>query len=232
LENRNYAAVAADTFSSELGILSKHEPRLITAPWVRVPKGTNGGVTFAGLTAGFGGAFLIAMTSLFTLPLCFDWDRSAKIRYVLAITFAGFCGTLLDSWIGAVFQASVVDVNSGKIVEGDGGRKVLLHSTSPVHLKPSAKVRSEVISNEDAAGSVAKRSALEDSSDTPRKRAAEEEDDSDDEEEHHESRKILVGFNLLDNNAVNFLMAATVSYWTIAITAYTWGIKLNKAFET
>ena len=67
----NYAAVAADTFSSELGILSKSKPRLLTS-WTfrRVPPGTNGGVTLEGKLAGFAGAFVIALTSVILVPFC------------------------------------------------------------------------------------------------------------------------------------------------------------------
>ena len=50
----NYAAVTADTFSSELGILARSEPRLITSLSLRkVPRGTNGGVTAWGWSPGF-----------------------------------------------------------------------------------------------------------------------------------------------------------------------------------
>lgn len=224
----NYAAVTADTFSSELGILSKHTPRLITAPWRSVPRGTNGGVTFAGLLAGLGGALLIAVTSTVALPLCYDWETKDKAKFILGITFAGFCGTLLDSFLGAVFQASVVDTRSGKVVEGDGGRKVLIHSSSQ-HVKPSAKLRSEVISYEDAGESVAKTSAREGGEDTPRKRQAEEEsEDTDDEDtEHHESRKVAVGFDILDNNAVNLVMATTISYVSWLIACDLWKVKFE-----
>jgi uncharacterized membrane protein len=123
---RNYAAVAADTFSSELGILSKSTPRLITSLTLRkVPPGTNGGVTPAGLAAGLLGSFTIALTSAVFLPFCADesgiQDRAV---WTVAMTFWGLLGSVLDSVLGGLLQASVVDKRSGKVVEGSGGRKV------------------------------------------------------------------------------------------------------------
>lgn len=219
--------MTADTFSSELGILSKHTPRLITAPWRSVPRGTNGGVTVAGLLAGLGGALLIAVTSTVALPLCYDWERSDKAKFILGITFAGFCGTLLDSLLGAIFQASVVDTRTGKVVEGDGGRKVLVHASAQ-HVKPSAKLRSEAISYENVDESVAKTSAREDTADTPRKRQAEQESEEvDEDEEHHESRQVAVGFDILDNNAVNLVMATTVAYVSWLIACDVWKVKFE-----
>ncbi|QVM10470.1 hypothetical protein D8B26_005130 [Coccidioides posadasii str. Silveira] len=137
----NYAAVAADTYSSELGILSKSPPRLITSLTLRkVPRGTNGGVTLVGLGAGALGAFTIAITSLLLLPFCpsgslpeftktgFDggraWGPREKIAWVVAVTVWGTLGSVLDSVLGGLLQATVVDKRSGKVVEGEGGSKV------------------------------------------------------------------------------------------------------------
>ncbi|ORY13694.1 integral membrane protein DUF92-domain-containing protein [Clohesyomyces aquaticus] len=205
----NYAAVASDTFSSELGILSKTKPRLITAPWRVVPPGTNGGVTLAGLGAGFFGSFIIAATSTLLVPFCKDWTLQEKAQYTLAMTLAGFSGTLLDSYLGAVLQASVVDIHSGKVVEGEGGRKVLVHGTSSLHLKKTAQIRGEVFNNEKGAESVAKTSGFDEDS-VKASRAMQKAGASGTEvtDGHHESRKIEVGHDVLDNNGVNLLMAA------------------------
>ncbi len=126
----NYAAVAADTFASELGILSKSRPRLVTSRTLReVPPGTNGGVTLFGTLAGFLGSFLVAFTSALFLPFCRNTRHGSMGPQQLAIwvglmTVWGGLGSLLDSFLGGWLQASVVDVRSGKVVEGPGGRKV------------------------------------------------------------------------------------------------------------
>lgn len=124
----NYAAVTADTLSSELGILSKGRPILITT-LKPVPPGTNGGVSFAGLLAGIGGAGAISATSCLLLTFC-NASSAVYVRAFLLLTALGTIGTLLDSLLGAVLQASVIDRRSGKIVEGPGGVKVL---TKPRH---------------------------------------------------------------------------------------------------
>ncbi|KAL8746766.1 MAG: hypothetical protein Q9184_007699, partial [Pyrenodesmia sp. 2 TL-2023] len=143
----NYAAVAADTFSSELGILSRSRPRLLTSWNFReVPPGTNGGITFWGTMAGFLGGLTIALTSLLLLPFCpaglasrtgklfgdnqpgleggSGWGLREKTVWVIAVTIWGGLGSLLDSALGGWFQASVVDARTGKVIEGTGGKKV------------------------------------------------------------------------------------------------------------
>ncbi|KAF2691163.1 hypothetical protein K458DRAFT_327346 [Lentithecium fluviatile CBS 122367] len=225
----NYAAVAADTFSSELGILAKSKPRLITAPWRVVPPGTNGGVTASGLLAGLLGAFIVASTSTLLLPFCQDWSLVQKIRYTQYISLVGLAGSLLDSYLGAVLQASVIDVHSGKVIEGEGGRKVLIHS-HPMHFKPTAEARSKVSKRADGKDAITKTSAtnssLEDSikvSRTMQKAGASGAAVADGQ---HVSRKVAVGHDILDNNGVNLLMAALISVGSIVVAAVTWKVPL------
>lgn len=139
--------MAADTFSSELGILSKDKPRLLTSWSFReVPPGTNGGVSMLGTLAGFLGAFTIALTSAIMLPFCRNgstvragkffgdsqpgiesgkgWGSLEILLWILAITLWGGLGSLLDSALGGWFQASVIDSRTGKVIEGAGGKKV------------------------------------------------------------------------------------------------------------
>ncbi|KAJ4367646.1 hypothetical protein N0V83_007231 [Neocucurbitaria cava] len=230
----NYAAVAADTFSSELGILSKSKPRLITAPWRVVPPGTNGGVTTAGLGAGLLGAFILSATSTLLLPFCKDWDLAEKAQYTVALTTAGFSGTLLDSLLGALFQASVVDVHSGKVVEGAGGSKVLIHSSNPLHLSKTAQARSKVIKYEEGKDGIAKSSGADvatslKAAETMQKANASGTAVSDGQ---HESRKIEVGSDILDNNAVNILMAALVSLGAMLAACAIWDLPYSSIVGT
>ena len=118
-----YAAVAADTFSSELGILAHADPFMITAPWRRVRKGTNGGVTVAGLLYGALGGFLlvsVAMVALYGLPPRIMMD----VRTAALLVVAGFAGSLIDSVLGALVQVTVTDKGTGRVVEGPGGKRV------------------------------------------------------------------------------------------------------------
>lgn len=88
------AAALADTISSEIGMLSKSKPRLITN-FKKVGIGTDGGVTLLGLVAGLIGALIISL-------LYFYLERNILIIWVL--TIAGFAGSLIDSFLGAIFE--------------------------------------------------------------------------------------------------------------------------------
>ncbi|KAK4574481.1 hypothetical protein LTR86_001322 [Recurvomyces mirabilis] len=118
-----YAAVASDTFSSELGILAKTRPFLITAPWKRVPAGTNGGVTIEGVGWGVLGGFLLTLTAALALRVSPPYV-SLDISTIGLLTVAGLVGTVMDSLLGALVQATVTDGKTGKVVEGHGGMRV------------------------------------------------------------------------------------------------------------
>ncbi|KAK1821274.1 hypothetical protein LTR12_004332 [Friedmanniomyces endolithicus] len=120
-----YAAVAADTFSSELGILAKSSPFLITAPWKTVPPGTNGGVTVDGLLYGGLGSVLLVQTAALALKFLPPYEVMAPGTAGL-LTGVGFVGSVIDSVLGAVAQATVTDRGTGRVVEGAGGRRVFV----------------------------------------------------------------------------------------------------------
>lgn len=91
-----FAAANADTWATELGVLSPQPPRLITNGRV-VQRGTSGGVTPLGLLASLCGAALIGgVAALFV---------AEKSLLLLVVSLSGFVGSLLDSWLGASFQA-------------------------------------------------------------------------------------------------------------------------------
>ena len=92
------AAVNADTWATELGVLSPHLPRLITNGR-SVERGTSGAVSLVGYLAALGGALFIALGTLLL-------QRSSPLLSLLpAITLAGLAGSTLDSWLGATLQA-------------------------------------------------------------------------------------------------------------------------------
>ncbi|OJD37732.1 uncharacterized protein BKCO1_6000103 [Diplodia corticola] len=219
----NYAAVAADTLSSELGLLSKSRPRLITAPWRAVPPGTNGGVSPAGLLAAVAGAAAISLTAVALTPFCREWDASSKAAFVAAMTAVGVFGSLLDSLLGALLQASVVDVRTGKVVEGAGGRRVPVHAAGSLHLKQRAKVRSAA-EQQEGAGSVASSSGVDAATAESARRAG---SIMPEDGKHNESRRLDTGRDILSNNGVNFVMAASASVVAVLGAAFVWEIPFS-----
>jgi len=92
------AAVNADTWSTELGVLSKVPPRLITSGKI-VDQGTSGGITLVGILAAIGGAALIGVVALI-----FSAVENLPTA-LLVIILGGLVGSLFDSLLGATVQA-------------------------------------------------------------------------------------------------------------------------------
>ena len=204
-----YATAAADTFASELGILSRERPVLLPSLLMgkveRVPPGTNGGITGVGVLASALGALIIGVTAALALPLCDgsdvdlekkvasvqvssldhrdprkkQWDMSSRAAFALVIMIIGTIGALVDSLLGAWCQASVVDSRTGKVVEADGGGKVL-------HQSDGTKEK--------------------------------------------QGRRVLVGRDLLSNNGVNFATGVTMCVFTMVGLVF-WSGGLGKMTE-
>lgn len=104
------ATVNADTWATELGVLSKTPPRLITTGRV-VPVGTSGGVTLFGTFVALCGALLIGV-----LAYLFEMIQSAIVNAgtfvfvseetIFVGVIAGLAGSLFDSVLGATIQAT------------------------------------------------------------------------------------------------------------------------------
>ncbi|RPH71905.1 DUF92 domain-containing protein, partial [bacterium] len=94
------AAVNADTWATELGVLNPTPPRLITDPSKRVEKGTSGGISLWGTGASLLGSALIALFAVLLAPIA-----TLNTNHFLLITAAGLAGSLFDSFLGATVQA-------------------------------------------------------------------------------------------------------------------------------
>lgn len=226
----NYAAVAADTFSSELGILAKGQPRLITSLNLRkVPRGTNGGVTLLGLGAGLLGSFIIVTAATMFTPMCKEetidkvgggtpWFIAQRRNFMLAMIVWGALGSVLDSVLGGLFQRSVKDIRSGKIVEGEGGHRVLV--SPPAGESGEGK----------EAGKTAKEAAVDDKPSSGRYNPKNKQRKPSFGDEQP-SRIVVTGMDLLDNNDVNFLMAVIMSVGAMAGASWYWGIPIQNVLK-
>ncbi len=111
------AAVNADTWATELGVLNPSLPRLITS-WRPVERGTSGAVSFYGTLAAAGGAafiaFFAALLGNSAVPSSF---LPSPLILFTFITLAGLLGSLFDSFLGATVQAIYRCPQCGKETE-------------------------------------------------------------------------------------------------------------------
>jgi len=118
------AAANADTWATELGVLSRSAPRLSTTGRPVEP-GTSGGISALGLLAALSGAFMIALPAVLfwqgrVLNLAGnspDWlaalvgsafpapSLPQSLIWLVIVSLAGLAGSLLDSFLGATVQA-------------------------------------------------------------------------------------------------------------------------------
>jgi len=97
------AAVNADTWATELGVLNRTPPRLVNT-WKPVEPGTSGAVSWAGTLAALAGAALIALLAVFLTPA--GWvEGVSPLALAGVLTAAGLAGSFFDSFLGATVQA-------------------------------------------------------------------------------------------------------------------------------
>lgn len=92
------AAVNADTWATELGVLNSAPPRLITTGKV-VEHGTSGGISPLGSLAALAGAALVGLGAIL-FPDGANWAA-----VLAAAALGGLAGSFFDSFLGATFQA-------------------------------------------------------------------------------------------------------------------------------
>ncbi|KAJ4837588.1 hypothetical protein Tsubulata_009694 [Turnera subulata] len=118
----HYSCCNGDTWSSELGVLSDAQPRLITT-FKPVRRGTNGGVTVAGLLAAAAAGSVIGVAfvlfGFFTTKCAYDVALKQLLVVPLA-ALAGLLGSLIDSLLGATLQFSGFCTVRNKVVSKPG----------------------------------------------------------------------------------------------------------------
>jgi len=104
------ATVNGDTWATELGVLSRTPPRLITTGEL-IEHGDSGGVTITGSFATLSGAALLALVMiLFGGP-------TASPSGAAAVILGGLAGAFFDSLLGATVQAIYYDPKCAKYTE-------------------------------------------------------------------------------------------------------------------
>ena len=101
------AAAMADTWGTEIGMLSKRPPRSILT-WAPLETGMSGGVSAQGLAATVGGAIAIA-----ALARLFGWS----VQVAVAGAIGGIVGAMADSVLGATLQQRRRSRRTGRITE-------------------------------------------------------------------------------------------------------------------
>ncbi|ANC77863.1 hypothetical protein ABE65_014070 [Fictibacillus phosphorivorans] len=94
-----FATATADTWASEIGVLSKKRPFHIKE-WRRVDPGLSGAISSLGTVAAALGATFIGY--------CFYILYDSSIALGLCIVFSGFLGNIADTFFGAWFEQKYV----------------------------------------------------------------------------------------------------------------------------
>lgn len=204
-------------------------------------------MTLWGLFAGLLGSLAIVTTSLLFLPFChvrpdisllrggFEggkaWGQKERQYFGFGMVIWGALGSVLDSFLGGWLQQSVVDTRTGRIIEGEGGAKVLISSpTSPssMHYQKRNEVQAALEKDED--GDFSKKKEID--AKLNEKMGSPHGDGNvlGEGKAKDPTRVVESGLGLLDNNEVNFLMAVMMSLGAMGVAAWAWDVPMRSAF--
>jgi len=105
----SFAAAAADTWATEIGMRWGKSPRSII-DFKQVEKGVSGGVSLFGTVGALLGSLVISLTYLTLESVQIKW------KYFILLLLAGFVASLIDSLLGATLQAKYTN-SEGQLTE-------------------------------------------------------------------------------------------------------------------
>lgn len=109
------AAANADTWASELGVLSKKKPVSIVTGKV-LTSGMSGGITAFGTAASFLGGLLISTTFVVGYNIKYPNNGQATLFFLFCL-LGGFLGSIIDSILGATIQGIFWNESTGMLSE-------------------------------------------------------------------------------------------------------------------
>lgn len=111
----SFAAANADTWASEVGILSSAKPISILN-FKRVEKGASGAITILGTISALLGSGFIAVIFFIGYVIKFGFNTKALVLSMIVVIL-GLTGCIIDSLLGATIQAKYSCEVCGKITE-------------------------------------------------------------------------------------------------------------------
>lgn len=135
----SFAAANADTWSSEVGILSTTPPVSILN-FKKTERGMSGAISLLGIMAALCGSILIAFTFLIGYIIILGGLAPLGIKYAIIISITGFFGSIVDSYLGALVQAKYKCSICGKITE-----KKFHHGRETIHIIGIKFINNDVV---------------------------------------------------------------------------------------
>ena len=104
----------ADTLATEIGLLSRSRPRLITNLRKKVGAGTSGGIPLLGELMVVSGSLLIGILAIFL-----EFSLIPTFTIILLTLLGGLIGSHIDSILGATIQSMNRCIICGVITESN-----------------------------------------------------------------------------------------------------------------